>query len=189
MRRPTVARLEITETNGDRINEKTIGASQNRKRRSNHAIPTAHTNPNSSCEPWRLNASPQEVESSSRCGEFHTTSQPRNALTTKTVWNSMRTGASSTENSTSSSNDNVTRQKPPYSFVPLHQISKMLNNFGRNNSTMVEAKSAIASSGRHCGHTGNNCRGCRKYCGSVNAWTTCNAVESARNINHSGAER
>lgn len=89
--------------------------------------------------------------------------------------------------STSSSNDNVTRQKPPYSFVPLHQISKMLNNFGRNNSTIVEAKSAIASSGRHCGHTGNNCRGCRKYCGSVNACTTCNAVESARNINHSGA--
>ncbi len=44
-------------------------------------------------------------------------------------------------------------------------------------------------SGRHCGHTGNNCRGCRKYCGSVNACTTCNAVESARNINHSGAER
>ncbi|MGQ7147470.1 hypothetical protein ACUOA8_53265, partial [Escherichia sp. SS-MK2] len=32
VRRPTVARLEITETNGDRINEKTIGASQNRKR-------------------------------------------------------------------------------------------------------------------------------------------------------------
>ncbi|MNP18646.1 hypothetical protein D3C76_1111370 [compost metagenome] len=65
----------------------------------------------------------------------------------------------------------------------------MLSSLGRNSRTMVEANSAIASSGRHCGHTGNSWRGCRKYCGSVRACTTCNAVDSARNINQSGAER
>nr|VXZ86236.1 Uncharacterised protein [Klebsiella pneumoniae] len=96
------------------------------------------------------------MESSSRCGEFHTTSQPRKALTTKTVWNSIRTGASRTENRTSSSSESVTRINPPYSFGPLHHTRIILSSFGRNSSTMVEANSAMASSGRHCGHTGNS---------------------------------
>lgn len=54
---------------------------------------------------------------------------------------------------------------------------------------MVEVKSVIVSLGRYCGYIGNNCRGCRKYCGSVNVCIICNVVESARNINYSGAER
>ncbi|MNZ97821.1 hypothetical protein D3C78_1170800 [compost metagenome] len=101
----------------------------------------------------------------------------------------MRTGASSTENRTSSSSESVTRQNPPYSFDPLHQMRMMLSSFGRNSKIIVDANRAIASSGRHCGHTGNSWRGCRKYCGSVKACTTCKAVDKARNINHSGADR
>lgn len=92
----------------------------------------------------------------------------------------MRTGASSTENSISISIEMNRRNAPPYSFAPLAQISTMLSSFGRNNSTSVVENSAIASSGRHCGQTGNSCRGCRKYCGSIRVCTTCNAVESAR---------
>src|SRR5471032_241951 len=99
---PSVARLESTETIGERISEKTIGANHHRKRKSSHAIPPAHTAPNSSCEPCRLKASLHGVSLSSRCGEFQTTSQPRKALTTYTVWNNIRTGASKTENSISS---------------------------------------------------------------------------------------
>ena len=143
---PSVARLDSTDTNGDRISENTIGDSHHRKRRSSHAMPPAHTRPSNICEPWRRNASPQGVSSSSRCGEFHTTSQPRKALTTNTVWNNMRTGASSTENSISISIEMNRRNAPPYSFAPLAQISTMLSSFGRNNSTSVVENSAIASS-------------------------------------------
>ena len=46
-----VLRLEMADTNGDRISDTTIGASQNRKRRSSQAIPAAHTRPSSICEP------------------------------------------------------------------------------------------------------------------------------------------
>lgn len=65
----------------------------------------------------------------------------------------------------------------------------MFNNFGRNNSIMVEVKSVIVSLGCYCGYIGNNCCGCRKYCGLVNVCIICNVVESVRNINYSGAER
>ncbi len=79
-------------------------------------LPTAHTNPNSSCEPWRLNASPRKwshhhaaVNSTQLPSQGRADDEDRME---QHAYRSQQHG-----NSTSSSNDNVTRQNPPYSFV------------------------------------------------------------------------
>ncbi|MNJ79411.1 hypothetical protein D3C77_774230 [compost metagenome] len=66
----------------------------------------------------------------------------------------MRTGAASIENSDSSSIDNSSRSRPPYSFAPLIQMSSTLSSLGRNSSVSVAENSMMASSGCHCGHSG-----------------------------------
>ena len=139
--------------------------------------------------PCRRIASLQGVASSSRCGEFHCTDQPRKAASTKRVWKSMRTGASSTEKNISRSMLRVTRITPPKPLAPLAQISITLSSLGRNNRVRVVENNAMAFSGCHCGQIGNSCRGSRKYCGSISWCTASSAVESTRKKNHNGADR
>src|SRR5690606_1819516 len=112
-RKPSLTRLEITDTGIDRINEPTIGTSHHRKLGFSQATSRAQARPNRVCGPWRRTASLHEVESSSRCGEFQVAAQPRNAASTKRVWNTMRTGASNMEKSISSNIDRVTLIRPP----------------------------------------------------------------------------
>src|SRR5690606_23843519 len=119
---PRPTRPEITDTGVDSINDPTIGTSQQRKPGCCQITNNAQQQPSKVCGPWRLTASLQGVESSSRCGEFQVAAQPRNAASTKRVWKIIRTGASSMENSISSSIDNVTLNLPPNSFAPLAQI-------------------------------------------------------------------
>ncbi|MNG24337.1 hypothetical protein D3C84_1090530 [compost metagenome] len=101
----------------------------------------------------------------------------------------MRTGASSTEKSISRSMLRLTLKAPPNSCAPLIQIRMTLSNLGRNSRVRVVLNSAMAFSGFQRGHTGNNCPGTRKYCGSISVCVASNAVDSSRKRNHSGADR
>ena len=111
--KPRPVRLVITATGADRISDTTIGASHQRKAASSQATSAVQSTPMTICEPCRRRASPQGVALSPRCGEFHCTDQPRKAAVTNTLWKSMRTGASSTENKVSISIDSSTRSRPP----------------------------------------------------------------------------
>ncbi|MCY1309304.1 hypothetical protein D9M70_593880 [compost metagenome] len=110
---PSLTRLVITDTGIDSSSEPTMGDSHQRNSGSSQATSAAQATPSSVCGPWRRTASLHGVASSSRCGDFHTASQPRNAASTKRVWKSMRTGASSTEKSISRSMLRVTLITPP----------------------------------------------------------------------------
>ncbi len=102
-----------------------------------------HTAPAAAAEPWRIKASPTAWESSSRCGEFHHHLPAEEGADHEDLWNSIRTGASRTENGTSSSSESVTRDKSAVLFRPFtpHQNNtQQLRQEQR--STMVEANSA-----------------------------------------------
>ncbi|KRB70516.1 hypothetical protein ASE07_07855 [Noviherbaspirillum sp. Root189] len=129
------------------------------------------------------------VSESSLGGDFQRISQPRNAAVTNAVWNSMRTGARSIENTSSINMLTVTRNMPPNSFAPRNIISSTLRIFGRNNKVAVALNRARASSGCHCGHIGNSCRGLTKYCGSTRVCNASMPVDNTRNRNHKGADK
>ncbi len=186
---PGPVRLVSTETGAERISDTTMGASHQRNAGSSQATSPVQSTPSSICEPCRRSASPQGVALSARCGDFHCTDQPRNAAVTKTVWNSMRTGANSIENRVSRIIDSNRRIPPPYSREPWIQISTTLSSLGRNSSVSVAENSAIASCGCHCGHSGYSWLGCRKYSGTISVWIASSPVDSARKVNHSGADR
>ncbi|MCY1554589.1 hypothetical protein D9M68_911700 [compost metagenome] len=80
--RPGAVRLVSTETTGERISDTTMGASHQRKSGLSQATSALQAIPISTCEPCRRSASLQGVESSTRCGEFHCTDQPRKAALT-----------------------------------------------------------------------------------------------------------
>lgn len=167
----------------------TIGSSHSRNDGFSQNTPPPHTSPNSVWPPCLRSASPQEVSASSRGGDFQRIAQPRKAAVTKRVWNSIRTGASSAENTSSISIPSVTRRRPPNWRAPCRQISSTDRIFGRNSSVAVAENSASAFSGCHSGQIGNSWRGCTKYCGTVSSCEASMPVDSARNRNHSGADR
>ena len=76
-------------------------------------IAPIQTSANNVCRPWRRVASPQLVAASPRGGDFHSSFHPVSAATKNWVWNSIRTGASSSEWKNSMNALPIRRLAPP----------------------------------------------------------------------------
>ncbi len=154
--RPRPTRLVNTDSGIDSMSAPTTGSSHHRYDGFSHQTIAAHSTPTSVCRPWRRNAYRHPVSLSPRGGDFQRTACPASAIATNCVWNSMRIGASNADSSISPARLTARRSYPPCGAGSVQAIRSAARIFGRNSSTAVAEKSAIAHSGRHCGHSGNS---------------------------------
>ena len=187
--RPSAPLLDRIDNGADNIRPPTIGKSHGKKAGLRTYTLPAQTRPSSMSPPCLPSASLMCVSASPRGGDFQCNARPRNAATTKRVWNIIRTGASSIENNISPSMLSTTCNSPPKLRAPRPITSRMPRILGRNSSVAVAENKASACSGCHCGQIGKSWRGCTKYVGSVSDWTASSTVETIRKASQSGAER
>ena len=110
-------------------------------------------------------ASRQPVAASSRGGDFQSSRQPVSAASTNWVWNSIRTGASSSECTNSSTRAEQPGGAAEAARLAARTITTSDSAFGASSSTAVSPNNVSISFRFVFGQIGNSWKGSTKYLG------------------------